>query len=113
MIIRELTHEELLIAVELNYNCWNDDFAGIIPYDSMKIEKELTFVSNWINDKRCQDIRRIYGAFDGDKFLGYVGGSLVVFAPKYIRKIIYGKIKVDIRTILRKLCEHKGVEIIV
>ncbi|WP_010294619.1 GNAT family N-acetyltransferase [Clostridium senegalense] len=76
MIIRELTHEELLIAVELNYNCWNDDFAGIIPYDSMKIEKELTFVSNWINDKRCQDIRRIYGAFDGDKFLGYVGGSL-------------------------------------
>lgn len=29
-----------------------------------------------------------------------------------LRKIIYGKIKVDIGTILGKLCEHNGVEII-
>ncbi len=36
----------------------------------------------------------------------------IVFAPKYRRQIIYGKIKVDIGTILRKLCERKGVEII-
>ncbi|CDH89892.1 IS605/IS200-like transposase [Clostridium botulinum B str. Eklund 17B (NRP)] len=36
----------------------------------------------------------------------------VVFAPKYIRQIIYEKIKSDIGIILRKLCEHKGVEII-
>ena len=36
----------------------------------------------------------------------------VVFAPKYRRQIIYGKIKVDIGIILRKLCERKGVEII-
>jgi len=36
----------------------------------------------------------------------------IVFAPKYRRQIIYGKIKKDIGQILRKLCEHKGVEII-
>ena len=36
----------------------------------------------------------------------------VVFAPKYRRKEIYGKIKVDIGKILRKLCEQKGIEII-
>ena len=36
----------------------------------------------------------------------------IVFAPKYRRKIIYGKIKVDIGRMLRKLCEYKGVEII-
>ena len=36
----------------------------------------------------------------------------VVFAPKYRRQIIYGKIKVDIGRILRKLCEQKGVEIL-
>ncbi len=35
----------------------------------------------------------------------------IVFAPKYRRQVIYGKIKVDIGKILRKLCEHKGVEI--
>ena len=36
----------------------------------------------------------------------------IVFAPKYRRKIIYGKIKKYIGEILRKLCEQKGVEII-
>lgn len=36
----------------------------------------------------------------------------IVFAPKYIRQVIYGKIKADIRKILRKLCEQKGVKII-
>ena len=36
----------------------------------------------------------------------------IVFAPKYRRQIIYGKIKADIGIILRKLCEYKGVEII-
>ena len=36
----------------------------------------------------------------------------IVFAPKYRRRVIYGKIKSDIGVILRKLCEWKGVEII-
>jgi putative transposase len=36
----------------------------------------------------------------------------IVFAPKYRRQIIYGKIKADIGMILRKLCEYKGVEIL-
>jgi len=36
----------------------------------------------------------------------------IVFAPKYRRQIIYGSIKKDIGNILRKLCDHKGVEII-
>lgn len=36
----------------------------------------------------------------------------IVFAPKYRRQVIYGKIKADIGQILRKLCEQKGVEII-
>lgn len=36
----------------------------------------------------------------------------IVFAPKYRRQAIYGKIKVDIGKILRQLCEQKGIEII-
>lgn len=36
----------------------------------------------------------------------------IVFAPKYRRKEIYGKLKKDIREMLRKLCEQKGVETI-
>ena len=36
----------------------------------------------------------------------------IVFAPKYRRQVIYGKIKTDIGKILRKLCAQRGVEII-
>lgn len=35
-----------------------------------------------------------------------------MFAPKYRRKEIYGKIKKDIGEIIRKLSEQKGVEIV-
>ena len=36
----------------------------------------------------------------------------VVFAPKYRRQIIYGKIKQDIGLMLRKLCAYKEMEIL-
>ena len=36
----------------------------------------------------------------------------IVFAPKYRRKEIYGKLKSDIGQILRKLCVEKKVEIL-
>ena len=36
----------------------------------------------------------------------------IVFAPKYRRQIIYGRIREDIGKILRKLCEMKKVELI-
>ena len=35
----------------------------------------------------------------------------IVFAPKYRRQVIYGKIKADIGKMLRKLCEYKQIEI--
>ncbi len=35
----------------------------------------------------------------------------IVFAPKYRRQIVYGKIKADVGKILRQLCEMKQVEI--
>jgi putative transposase len=36
----------------------------------------------------------------------------VVFAPKYRRQVIYGKLKADIGKLLRELCDRKGIEII-
>lgn len=36
----------------------------------------------------------------------------IVFAPKFRRRAIYGKIKMDIGKIIRTLCDQKGVEII-
>ncbi len=36
----------------------------------------------------------------------------VVFAPKYRRQEIFGKLKTDIGKILRDLCDRKGIEIV-
>ena len=36
----------------------------------------------------------------------------IVFVPKYRRKVIYGKLRKDIGTIIRQLCAYKDVEII-
>ena len=36
----------------------------------------------------------------------------IVFAPKFRRQIIYGRLKADIGKILRELCERKGIEIV-
>ena len=35
----------------------------------------------------------------------------LVFAPKYRRQAIYGKVKEDIGRMLRKLCEYKGIDL--
>jgi putative transposase len=35
-----------------------------------------------------------------------------VFIPKYRRKIMYGEVRKEIGTILRKLCEMKGVTLV-
>ena len=36
----------------------------------------------------------------------------IVFIPKYRRKIMYGKLKSEVRDIIRKLCEYRNVEIV-
>jgi putative transposase len=35
-----------------------------------------------------------------------------VFIPKYRRKILYGRVRVDLREIIRKLCDYKKIRII-
>lgn len=36
----------------------------------------------------------------------------IVFIPKYRKKILYGKIRKDVREIIQTLCKYKGVEIL-
>ena len=36
----------------------------------------------------------------------------IVFIPKYRKKVLYGKLKVDVKEILSTLCRDRGVEII-
>ena len=36
----------------------------------------------------------------------------IVFIPKYRQKVLYGRIRNDVREIIKKLCEYKKVEIV-
>ncbi|MEF2294033.1 IS200/IS605 family transposase [Virgibacillus dokdonensis] len=36
----------------------------------------------------------------------------IVFIPKYRRRTMYGKRRNDVREIIKKLCEYKGIEIV-
>lgn len=36
----------------------------------------------------------------------------IVFTPKYRHKVIYNKLRKDIRVVLKRLCSYKGIEII-
>lgn len=35
----------------------------------------------------------------------------VVWVPKRRRKVIYGKLRTELRTILQKLCKYKGIDV--
>ena len=36
----------------------------------------------------------------------------IVFIPKYRKKQLYGRVRTDVRDIIRTLCQYRGVEII-
>ena len=36
----------------------------------------------------------------------------IVFIPKYRKKVLYGKVREDVREIINTLCKYKNVEII-
>ena len=38
--------------------------------------------------------------------------TIIIFIPKYRKKVLYGQVKADVREIIKILCRHKNVEII-
>ncbi|MCI6732519.1 MAG: IS200/IS605 family transposase [Lachnospiraceae bacterium] len=36
----------------------------------------------------------------------------IVFIPKYRKRILYGKIKADVRDIIKRLCDYRKIEIV-
>ncbi|MEG1256207.1 GNAT family N-acetyltransferase [Clostridium sp.] len=76
MIIRELKEEEFVLAVDLLVDCWDEELAGVAPNRRVKKE-ELDSMIQWLQEaEENNDIRLIYGAFENDKFMGFVGASI-------------------------------------
>ncbi len=38
--------------------------------------------------------------------------SHILFIPKYRKRIMYGRLKVDVREIIKKLCDYRSIEIV-
>lgn len=76
MIIRPLQNNEIIQAVQLRSDCWDDDFGAFIPRGYFNVPEEEKNITEWINEQGTGDIRRMYGAFEGDTFLGYAGACL-------------------------------------
>ena len=36
----------------------------------------------------------------------------IVFIPKYRKRIMYGRLKADVREIIKRLCDYRNIEII-
>jgi GNAT superfamily N-acetyltransferase len=76
IIIRELKGEEFSQAVDLQVSCWDEELAGVAPNRLVK-EKELDFMLQWLQSAdENNDIRLVYGAFNNDEFMGFVGASI-------------------------------------
>lgn len=76
MVIRELSNDEIRMAAELNQKCWNEDFEGILPTNAMDADAQTKVLTDWISYDGTDDTRRLFGAFDGPVFLGFIGTSI-------------------------------------
>ncbi|MBW6515278.1 MAG: GNAT family N-acetyltransferase [Candidatus Cloacimonetes bacterium] len=76
MLIRELKKSEISDAVRLKIYCEDNDFPNIVEPGTFNYEQELNLIHTWLNEKDFTDIRRLYGAFYNEKFVGFIGSSL-------------------------------------
>jgi len=75
MIIREMKREEIYQAILLNEKCWKNDFEGIIPSGLYNAYDNYQNILKWLYDDTVEDIRKLYGAFINDEFVGFIGAS--------------------------------------
>ena len=87
--------------------------ASTRGWNSFSDKNSFRYTNKWL--PTAYFIERSFSMSKDDKSLSHTRWNCkyhIVFAPKYRRQVIYGKIKRDIGVILRQLCERKGVEII-
>lgn len=75
--IRQLRYTDMAQAISLKMLCWPEELAGLsdVQPDS---EREFAFWTAWMSAaQQNNDVRILYGAFDGDEMLGVAFGSFV------------------------------------
>ena len=102
-----------------NTNSKGAALQSLFALQNKKRKKMITMIHQEMLDlaKALVEIPSINGT-EGEKDIGQLQHTTwrcqyhVVFAPKYRRKVVYGKLRKDIGEILRRLCDYKHVEII-
>lgn len=75
--IRVLRHEDMAQAMELKKLCWPEELAGLSQVQP-NWEREFTFWMAWMDSaQENNDIRILYGAFEGNEMMGVAFGSFV------------------------------------
>ena len=76
MHIRLLQTNDYDQAVDLKISCWDEELAGRAPNRRVKAE-ELEFIPHWVNTAaENNDIRLVYGTFDGTELMGFAAASI-------------------------------------
>jgi len=77
MEVRNLTNDDMHLAIELKISCWTEELAGKAE-NTLKIEREFKFWTDWMNTPdEHNDIRMLVGAFENSKLLGVAFASFV------------------------------------
>lgn len=75
--IRKLRNEDMAQAIGLKVQCWPEELAGLSELQ-LDLEKELAFWTKWMDAaQENNDVRLLYGAFEGGEMLGAAFGSFV------------------------------------
>lgn len=76
--IRNLTNDDMLLAMELKVSCWTEELAGKAE-NTLNLEKEYKLWTDWMNTPdENNDIRMLIGAFENSNLLGVAFASFVV-----------------------------------
>lgn len=73
--IKQLNNEDLADALKLHHDCIYEEFDQYHITIKKDFEYELNQLIAWANEDVSDDIRMIYGAFDDNILVGFVGAS--------------------------------------
>ncbi len=76
MDIKLLQTQDYDQAVDLKILCWDEELAGRAPNRRVKAE-EIDFITRWVaGAAENDDIRLVYGAFEGAELVGFAAASI-------------------------------------
>lgn len=76
MMIKKLSREDYIKAAELKVYSFDEEVQGTVP-NTLSQENQAKQMEEWVDAAhKYDDIRLLYGAFEGEDFIGFTGASI-------------------------------------